>query len=619
MSAAPSRARLRLASSDVIPTGNDWIAIPAISAADASIATFNVLSMRDRGLLEVAGSKASPVLTPVIRVNGKPVRITGLDWSLLEYWIPSASFSHAGLRFEITVCAPPDVRAFMVRIAVRNTGRKSVKVEAGLDAAWGALNRVTYAPVPMTGRRSSEPAAWVHNCLCFPYKTDDTKFCWSLHAPGGSVKPVGGSGAVRAAARKPLVVPAGGSAEAAFLIGAGVEEFSAAQSARVLNGMLDRGGTEGVIRETAAWCRPRTRTTRRPAIDLLMNRNLLFNRLFAWGRTIDTEELVGVTSRSPRYYVSAAWWDRDALLWSFTPLLAVDPAAAKEALGHALGRQLRNVGVHSRFIDGTVLEDGTQLDEAAAPGMALESYIRTTGDRAFLLQHRSSVADLTRILLGHYDPAAGLFTSLQDSQDENIRQPYGTYMNALAWKALGSLAWLHGELGNRTESRRLTALAARTRTAFMKRCVGTTAGSRGVIFSRAHGGPGPIFNDVPPGSLQALPATGIVSEHDPIFKRTYAWLHSAHHSYSNHRAPYGLPGSFRVSFTCCWSVADHLRLAAGRRQAGKILAAATWDGGIVCEGLDPMTARGVSGGSAFAAAAGYVAKALLDVYGGRKR
>lgn len=612
--------RPRLEPADVIPTGNDWIAIPAISAADASITSFNVLSMKDRGLVEVAGSGKTPVLSPVIRVNGKPVRISRPEWSLIEYWIPSASFLSGDLRLEITTCAPPDVRAFMVRIAIRNTGRKTVRVESGLDAAWGALNRVTYAPVPMTGKRSSEPAAWVQNCLCFPYKTDDTRFCWSLHAPGGTVKPGSSSGAVRAFARKSLVIPAGGFGEATFLVGAGIEEFSAAQSARVLNGMIDRNGAEGVIRETADWCRSRTRTTGRPEIDLLMNRNLLFNRLFAWGRTIDTEELVGVTSRSPRYYVSAAWWDRDALLWSFPAILEIDRAAAKDVLHHALGRQLRNVGVHSRFIDGTVLEDGTQLDEAAAPGMAVEAYVRRTGDMDFLNRYRDAIGSLTRTLLGHYDPAAGLFTSLQDSQDENIRQPYGTYMNALAWKALGSLSWLHARLGNGAESRKLKTLAAKTRKAFLKRCVGSGApGARGSIFVRATGGPGSRYDDVPPGSLIALPATGIVSEHDPVFRRTYDWLHSANHPYSNHRHPFGLPGSFRVSFTCCWSVADHLRLKAGRAKAEKILSAATWDGGIVSEGLDPATARGVGGGSAFAAAAGYVAKALLDVYGARKR
>ena len=61
-----------------------------------------------------------------------------------------------------------------------------------------------------------------------------------------------------------------------------------------------------MIEETAAWLSGRTRTTSQDDLDLLMNRNSLFTTLYAWGRTIDTEQLVGVTSRSPRYYVSGA-------------------------------------------------------------------------------------------------------------------------------------------------------------------------------------------------------------------------------------------------------------------------------------------------------------------------
>jgi hypothetical protein len=37
-------------------------------------------------------------------------------------------------------------------------------------------------------------------------------------------------------------------------------------------------------------------------LDLLMNRSSLFTTPYAWGRTIDTEQLVGVTSLTPRYY-----------------------------------------------------------------------------------------------------------------------------------------------------------------------------------------------------------------------------------------------------------------------------------------------------------------------------
>ena len=47
---------LTLTADDVIPTGNDWIALPSIRAGDAALMDFNVISMRYRGLIEFAGA-----------------------------------------------------------------------------------------------------------------------------------------------------------------------------------------------------------------------------------------------------------------------------------------------------------------------------------------------------------------------------------------------------------------------------------------------------------------------------------------------------------------------------------------------------------------------------------
>lgn len=56
---------------------------------------------------------------------------------------------------------------------------------------------------------------------------------------------------------------------------------------------------------------------------------------------MDTEEFVLVTSRSPRYYVSAAYWDRDSLLWSFPSILIADPKYAKEMIEYVFTKQIK--------------------------------------------------------------------------------------------------------------------------------------------------------------------------------------------------------------------------------------------------------------------------------------
>ena len=80
----PRRTPLSLKPDDVLPTGNEWVALPAISAADGSLASFNVLSMRDRGLLEVTGERGKPVLQPYFTVKGKPLPFRNPSWELVE-------------------------------------------------------------------------------------------------------------------------------------------------------------------------------------------------------------------------------------------------------------------------------------------------------------------------------------------------------------------------------------------------------------------------------------------------------------------------------------------------------------------------------------------------------
>ena len=47
---------LKLQPDAVLATGNNWIALPEIRANDGAIVSFNVLSMREHGLLQVQGS-----------------------------------------------------------------------------------------------------------------------------------------------------------------------------------------------------------------------------------------------------------------------------------------------------------------------------------------------------------------------------------------------------------------------------------------------------------------------------------------------------------------------------------------------------------------------------------
>jgi len=164
-----------------------------------------------------------------------------------------------------------------------------------MKASWGALDRVTYLPVALRGERSVTPAPWVDSAEVFPFVTNDTQFAWSLIHEGSvgytSVPPQSLSPALDA--QRAVALAPGETAEANFVLGAGIEEFSAAHSAKALRELIDRNGASFMIDQAAAWCKRRTRTTGQPDLDVLMNRNFLFTALYAWGKTIDTEQVVG--------------------------------------------------------------------------------------------------------------------------------------------------------------------------------------------------------------------------------------------------------------------------------------------------------------------------------------
>jgi hypothetical protein len=603
--APESDTRLNLAPDDVIPTGNDWIALPSIRAGDGAIMDFNVISMRYRGLIEYAGATGQPLIKPFLSVGGVKKPLASLRWSLRDYWLPTGTMETDALRTRISYVAAPDSRAAIIRFQITNLGKAPVKIAPGMEVNWARTSRVTYSPEPLTGARTMSPTPIDSDMEVFNYRTDDTQFAWGFAYVGsqGVLHPGADPGVT--AQHEETLAP-GLTLDVHYLIGVGLEEYSAAYAMRVLNKRIDRYGMDGVIDQAAADARRHTRTTGRPDLDRVMNRNLLFTTYFAWGRAIDTEQFVGMTSRSNRYYVSAAYWDRDALLWSFPALLDTDQSRAREVLGYVFGIQARNFGIHSRFIDGVVLEDGFELDELVAPLVALKAYVDATGDRSVADRYAPEIETIEQRLFAMRDPATGLYETFQDAEDEYVQKPFSVYDNVLTWKALNDMAALD-KLGGAD----LRARAAALKSAIMK--YGVRSGAEGAgapIFAATVSATGADFMDVPPGSLLKLPALGFIAEDDPLFVRTYDWLHSAHYQYSYGDKPYGLPGSYRVPFTTSWSVADHLGLRAGRAKALKVLTESPWDGGIITEGVKPETGIPDQQGRGFATAAGYVAHAI---------
>ena len=116
------------------------------------------------------------------------------------------------------------------------------------------------------------------------------------------------------------------------------------------------------------------------------------------------------------------------LLWAFPAILDADAALAEQILHYVFGRQRRNLGVHSRYIDGTVLEPGFELDELVAPVIALEAYTVRTGRRSILTDSdvQRGIDQILGTLEAMAHPEIPLYETFLQPTDDELVFPYLT-------------------------------------------------------------------------------------------------------------------------------------------------------------------------------------------------
>ena len=400
-----------------------------------------------------------------------------------------------------------------------------------------------------------------------------------------------------------FVLSAGTPHSTVFYWGLGFEEVAAATSAKE---MLRRGwGWE--YAKTSAWLEKRILQMASPKLTEIYNTNLFFCIFYSTGLTLDTEELVCATSRSTRYYVSAAYWDRDVLLWAFPAILDADSRLAEDILHYIFGRQRKNLGIHSRYIDGTVLEPGFELDELMAPVIALESYVTSTSDKTILQD--SGVLSGIRQILGTLEtmrhPEVSLYETFLQPTDDEIVHPYLTYNNMLVWRAMKALARLYPERYGALERQ-----AENVRQAIYTHCVFRDENGKPYFgWSVDLNGQHNIY-DEPPGSLQLLPYYGFCTPDDEIWVNTVSMIRSPAYIYSFADTPIAEIGCAHAPYPWILSLCNSL-LCGHAAQAFRELEQIEMDNGIACESVDPIAGTCTTG-AAFATCAGFLCHSMKE-------
>ena len=569
-------------------TGNEYLSLPAVAENTGAVEGLTVLHMGAKGLLELSGGDG-PLIAPVWRVNGEE-QTPALEWHRENAWVPVARGEARGMTVALTYLCPLGERAFFVRLEAENHRAVPLDVWLGVRGQWTRTLHEVNETIVLDGRRTQEASGWnaafvmqevagLPLCAFAPIAEADVQWIW------GDMAFEGGRSVLLAPGQRMCVE---------LIFGVGVETVAAATSAK----HLLRLGYARCLRETLEWLGKRMLSAQDVTVARMMNENLFFSFFFASGRALDTEELCLMTSRSPRYYVSAAYWDRDSLLWSFPAIVLTDAAYAREILVHVFARQIRNVGQHSRYIDGTLLEPGFELDELCAPVIALERYLLRTNDRALFQEPcvKSGLLRILSVLESKRHPEIELYETFLQPTDDEIVYPYLTYDNVLVWRVLLLLSdWL--------ERPELARRAQAVREAVYRHCVKDGQ----FVWSTDLQGHFDIY-DEPPGSLQLLPHYGFCAMDDPVWQKTVRTIRSQEYPLSFAGRPIAEIGCRHAPHPWVLSICNSL-LCGHADTALAHLARTHMDNGLACESVNEDTGA-CETGAAFATCAGFLAYAL---------
>ncbi len=585
------------------PTGNEYISLPETNR-HGGVQSVNLLRLDHNGLLDFRGDIDEALLAPSLSAQGENLLSSAsFNWHYKLGWLPcfEANLSN-NLQLSGVIVAPPKFKGFFYQISLANRGESTVTVEAGWQGFWKTFNYTVFTGRALDVKRSIAYNRWTGSLVleaqaglplaALALSTEPTTD-WHFNPENGHFQ------ATTVLALEP------GEQKVFTLYGALNLE---ADGATTTNVDLRRHGAAALLDRTHSWLEQRFIRLAEPELEELLNKNLFFSYFYATARSMDSDQFVALTSRSPRYYVSAAFWSRDALLWSFPAILLVDQNSARDLLLAVFSRHLGHAGEHAHYLNGQVLYPGFELDQLACHLIALEHYLVKTGDYQFAAQEKiqSGLTVLAEKALRKFDPACGLYSTYLDPSDDPADYPYLTYNNALLKMAFCLLADLQRQ-DLWFSHNDFAILARELEESIYEHC--TVHGPCGRMFAWAVDGKGKFsIYDNPPGSLQLLAHYGFCSSGDNIFLNTVRWIRSPNNNYFHADCPFAEAGSLHSSNP--WPLGACNDLLALNVGALDFLRRAKMDNGFFCETVDPETGS-VSTGAAFASAAGFLASALV--------
>lgn len=442
-------------------TGNHWLALPCIHPADGAIHAVGVLHRGARAAIEFAGGPrfaegdAPPLLRPVLTIDGSPVDLArqAMAWERGLAWVPTFTTAAEDLVVRGTVFAPygrdADTAGAVYALTVENRGTTRRDVTVALTGTLGHRQQRVRSARAFSDAHIVTPVAG--GTLVLEGAAIPALASLALTSDGEVAVEVSSDAAPRYSLARSVVVEPGAVADVAFYLAAGPERDGAEATVAVLR----RRGWRELLAATRDALRAFEQTTGSEAADRVVNRNLLFAYFFAVGRALDDAHYYFVRTRIPWHSAGVTAREWEALMWTLPAIQLADTPLARELVLRACELHGYAPGAGTRYFDGTLFEPGFSLDGCAAYAVAVDRYIRDSGDDEIV--EEPVLADT--LYLSSDDIAARrhqdvpLYSTELNPRGHPVPLPYTLHANAVTALALDALRrTLDEETANQLEN-----------------------------------------------------------------------------------------------------------------------------------------------------------------------
>jgi hypothetical protein len=314
------------------------------------------------------------------------------------------------------------------------------------------------------------------------------------------------------ALRRQLTLAPGERAEVAFYLAAGPER----DGAEAAVASLRRRGWRAMLAATRDALLSLEQSTGHEGTDRLVNRNLLFAYFYGVGRALDDAHFYLVRSRAPWNGRGITYRDWDGLMWTLAAVQLGDPGLARELLLRACELHGYAPGRGENYLDGTLFAPGFSLEGAAAYPVAIDRYVRGTGDDEII--DEPAIADALYVasddVAERRDKRVPLYATEVDPAGDPVVHPYTLHGNAVVAQAFDVLRRTLDE-----EAAREVEDPEAVRAAIRRHFVDKRDGKEIFLSATTLGGES-AATDSPIASALWLPLYDAVSRDDSTYRRT---------------------------------------------------------------------------------------------------